>query len=80
LPNAAQEQVLPALMQLYPDIKLLYEEDNFDITRALGHWAWIVLPLRIYLAGPTSEIYYSRDLTALIKIYLHATREAAAHE
>ena len=68
LPAAPPEQTLPALMQLYPDMKIHYEEDSFNITKPLGYWAWIVLPGRIYLAGPRSEIYYGRDLTALIKL------------
>lgn len=69
LPTAAPEQVLPALMQLYPDIKIHYEEDNFDITKPLGYWAWIVLPGRIYLAGPKKDIYYSKELTALVRLF-----------
>lgn len=69
LTTAPPEQTLPALMQLYPDIKILYEEDNFDITKPLGYWAWIVLPGRIYLAGPNKDIYYSKDLTSLVRLF-----------
>ena len=62
-------QVLPAIQLLYPDIRTYYEEDAFDITRPLGHWAWIVLPGRVYLAGPDARVYHSDNVTALVGVY-----------
>ena len=67
---AGAEHMLPALCLLHPTVKILYEEDHFDITRPLGYWAWIVLPGKIYLAGPNAELYHSSSITALLQIYL----------
>ena len=72
LHTATPDQVLPALMQLYPEIKVHYEEDNIDITKPLGYWAWLILPGRIYLAAHDTKIYHSSNLTALIKVYLQS--------
>ena len=70
LQKATPVQLLPALRLLHPAIQILYEEDKFDITKPLGYWAWLVLPGRIYLAGPKCDVYYSRDLTSLLGVYL----------
>ena len=39
--------VLPALMQLYPDVELRYEEDALDLVRGPGRWCWLAVPGRI---------------------------------
>lgn len=70
LATAGPEHVLPAICLLHPNIKIWYEEDNFDITKPLGYWAWIILPGKIYLAGPNAELYQSGDVTALLNVYL----------
>lgn len=70
LATASSEHILPAICLLHPDIKILYEEDNFDITKPLGYWAWIILPGQIYLFGPNAELYQSADVTALLNTYL----------
>jgi hypothetical protein len=70
LDKASPQQILPALRLLFPIITIIHEEDKFDITKPLGSWTWIVIPGRIYLAGPKKELYYSKDITALIKLYL----------
>ena len=68
--TAGADHMLPALCLLHPTVKILYEEDHFDITKPLGYWAWIVLPGKIYLAGPNAELYHSSSITALLQIYL----------
>lgn len=72
IPNAAPVQVLPAVMQLYPDIPIHYEEDAFDVTKPSGRWTWIVLPGRIYLASPDARVYHSTNLTALVGCYMQS--------
>lgn len=76
VPMGDPMQVLPAIQQLYPGIKTHYEEDNFDITRPLGYWAWIVLPGRIYLVGPDSTVYHSTNITSLLRVYVEALQGA----
>ena len=65
-------QVLPALCQIYPEIPLVYEEDNVDLSRPTGKWMWMVLPGRIYLLGPDARVYHSENVTSLMRVYLES--------
>jgi hypothetical protein len=65
--------VLPALMQLYPGIVLKHEEDCLDLSSSAAEgttWVWLVVAGRIYLVSPAKEVHYSRDVTALLGVYL----------
>ena len=62
--------VLPALMQLYPEIKICYEEDNMDITTTKDHWEWIVLPKRIYLADREGNVFHDTNILRLAQHYI----------
>ena len=70
---ASYAAVLPALFQLHPQIALRHEEDLFDLSASGGDgkgWAWLVVAGRVYLVSPGKEVYYSRDVTALLDVYL----------
>lgn len=71
--TASAVHVLPALMQLYPDITLRHEEDRIDLSQSgppLPSWIWLVVAGRIYLISPAKAVFYSRDVTALLGVYL----------
>ena len=67
-------QVLPALLQLFPDIRVYYEEDHFDLSRPLGHWAWVVVPGKAYLVDPEGAVHHSPNVTSLVGVYAAATQ------
>ena len=66
LSAAGPEQVLPALWQLYPEIKVKYEEDAIDLTSAGREWVWFVVAGRIYLVEPGRRVWYSPSVTSLL--------------
>jgi hypothetical protein len=61
--------LLPSVSLLYPEITIKFEDDLFDPTKSDQGWYWILLPQRIYLVSPEPQIYYSDNLTVLVKIY-----------
>ena len=68
---APPEQVLPALMQLYPLISVRYEEDHIDLSNPGESWWWLVVSGRIYLVDPDRGVWYSPNVTSLLKnVYL----------
>ena len=70
LRGAGPEHVLPALMQLYPDVQVKYEEDRIDLTAPGRGWYWLVVAGRIYLVGLGNRVWYSPDVVSLLQIYL----------
>jgi hypothetical protein len=72
--SAGVEHVLPALMQLYPAIKMRYEEDCVDLSdtapRKDKDWFWMVVAGRVYLVDPERRVWYSSDVTSLLGVYL----------
>jgi hypothetical protein len=74
VPMGDPMQILPALCQLHPEIEIMHEEDNVDLSGPTGKWHWVVLPGRVYLAGPDSRIYHSENVTSLLGVYLQATQ------
>jgi hypothetical protein len=88
LDTAPPEQVLPALMQLYPLISVKHEEDNIDLsqseasdqqhTSSMGpgtEWWWLLVAGRIYLIDPNRNVWYSPNVTSLLKnVYLKYTK------
>ena len=62
-------QVLPAIMQLHPDIPLHHEEDDIDLSARTGKWLWWVVSGRVYLVGPDAAMYHSDNVTALLGVY-----------
>ena len=68
---APPEQVLPALLQLYPLISVKYEEDHIDLSAPGSDWWWLVVSGRIYLVDPSRCVWYSPSVTSLLKnVYL----------
>ena len=62
-------QVLPALRELFPEIPIWFEEDDFYTKK--WDWAWLLVPGRVYLLAPDHSIYHSPDITTLFSIYSH---------
>ena len=69
LAEAEPVHVLPALRQLRPTIEVRYEEDHVDLAAGPGRWLWLVVPGRVYLAGPDGRVYHSPDVTALLRVH-----------
>lgn len=79
--------LLPCLMQIYPDIALVYEDDDFDPRRVpygdgaefcKDKFAWVVMGRRVYLLLPQScewsdgsRIIYHPNLTVMLSLYVH---------
>jgi hypothetical protein len=71
MPTAPPEQILPALMQLYPSIALRYEEDTLSLGPGRGEWTWLLVAGRIYLIDPEGGVWYSPSVTSLLQnVYL----------
>jgi hypothetical protein len=62
--------VLPPLMQLYPDIEIMYEEANIDLLQPSKTYAFVIMGKKVYLLTPNREIYYHRNITILLELYL----------
>lgn len=66
----AAVHVLPCIMQLYPNIKLLFEEDRFDLGALREDYAWVLAARRIYLLAPDGKVYYDKNFNTLLQFYL----------
>ena len=76
--SAGPEHVLPALMQLYPNIGLKYEEDSLDLSDSApsgSDWFWLVVAGRVYLVDPKRQVWYSEDVTSLLGVFLARASE-----
>ena len=71
LGNAPPSHTLPALWQIYPQIPVKYEEDAIDPSQSQG-WYWLVLAGRVYLVSPEPTVFYSDDVTALLRRFVEA--------
>ncbi len=71
--NASAAHVLPAIQELYPEIKLKFEEDKFDPTKPGQGWFWLLLAGRVYLVTPEPGVLYSENVCDLLKIYVEKT-------
>ena len=73
LQKAPAAHVLPAVRELYPEIKLRYEEDQFDPTVPGKEWYWLLLAGRVYLVTPEPRVLYSENLCDLLKVFVEKT-------
>ncbi len=76
--TAPAAHVLPAIQELYPEIRLRYEEDMFDPTKPGGEWCWLLLAGRVYLMTPEPRVLFSDNVADLLKVYVDATRTGAS--
>jgi hypothetical protein len=74
--NAKAVHVLPAIQELFPEIALKFEEDQFDPTKP-GGWFWLVLAGRVYLVTPEPAVLYSDNVSDLLKVYIDKTKKSA---
>jgi hypothetical protein len=73
LGTASAEHILPALMQLHPTFEVKYEEDHFDLSGDVAgkEWVWMVMAGRVYMVDPERNVWYSPNVTSLLKnVYL----------
>jgi hypothetical protein len=70
LPEAGPQHILPAIMQLYPQIEVKYEEDHINLFSE-GAWTWLIVAGRIYLLDPKRNVYFSPSVSSLVhNVYL----------
>ena len=58
--------MLAPLLEMYPDIKLRYEDEQLSDTE----WQWIIMGARVYLVSPRKEFFHSEDLRVSIALVL----------
>lgn len=69
-PTTDAIQILPALLELQPDIDVKYEEDHFMHLSKLENWTWLLVSGRVYLIQPDKTILYANDITSLFEIFI----------
>jgi len=74
--SAPAVHILPAIQELYPEIPLRFEEDHFDPTKSQG-WYWLLIAGRIYLVTPQPTIWYSDNISDLLKKYIDTVNSDA---
>jgi hypothetical protein len=63
--------MLPSICLLYPELGIKFEDDVFNpLDNSEGKWYFVVVPQRIYLVSPEPHVYYSKDFSVYVKIYL----------
>jgi hypothetical protein len=67
--NAPAVHVLPAIQEIYPEIPLKFEEDQFDPTKPAG-WYWVLIAGRVYLVTPEPKVLHSENISDLLKVYI----------
>lgn len=67
---------LPSLHLMYPEIKIRFEDDLFDpiLGGDTPEWYWLVIPKRIYLVSPEPQVYFAKDIGALLNLYLEINK------
>ena len=56
---------LAPFMEMYPEINLCQEDECWKD----GAWNWVVMGARVYLVNPHKEIFYSKNLLALLALH-----------
>ena len=56
---------LAPFMEMYPEINLCQEDECWSE----GVWNWVVMGARVYLVNPRKEIFYSKNLLALLALH-----------
>ena len=62
--------VIPPLMQLYPEIEIMYEEAIINLLKPSNTYSFVVLGKRVYLLTPNRQIHYHQNITVLLELYL----------
>lgn len=77
------DSMLPLIMQLYPEVKVMYEDDAYPSNFAIPdtheiqydampstpkEWIWIVLPGKIYLLNSLGHVFWSPNLIPLVNL------------
>jgi hypothetical protein len=62
--------VIPPIMQMYPDIEILFEESHIDLLNASKTFAFVIMAQKVYLLTPHKHIYYHANITVLLEMYL----------
>ena len=75
--NCDAVQVIPCILQLFPQIELLYEEEIFDLTTPISmsdKYYWILAAKRVYLLTPELNLFYHKNCVMLLALYIDLTK------
>jgi hypothetical protein len=67
--------VIPPLMQLYPDIEIMYEEAHIDLLHPCKTFAFVIMGKRVYLLTPNRRIFHHPNITILVQLYITLKNE-----
>jgi hypothetical protein len=62
--------VIPPLMQLYPDIEILYEEAHINLLAPSTTYAFVIMGKKVYLLTPDRQIHHHPNVTILVELYV----------
>lgn len=65
--NAAN--TFPAFLQMYPEVKILFEESAFDITAKPDGYSLLILGANVYLWTPEGGVHEAGNLVDFMKYY-----------
>lgn len=71
LGTAEAVHTIPCLLQIHPEIGVLYEDDDADGT-AQGY-SWLVAGKRVYLLSPGGAVHYHENVVGLLWHYRGVT-------
>ena len=74
IPVGSPLHCLSAIMQLHPDVGVVYESDGKDLAARGGKWRWAVFPGMVYLVDPGGVVYHSTNLMQLYQVYLQGVK------
>lgn len=67
--NVEPIHIISNIRELYPEVKVVFEEDNFDPSVSAG-WYWLLVAGRIYMVTPEPKVLFCSDLSTLIGFYI----------
>ena len=77
-PDISAVQIIPALMQLYPEIEVEHAEDSHAILQraSQGKWTWVFAGRTVYLVGPPpppppSSACLPQEQTVMMRVWHH---------
>lgn len=68
--------IVPPIMQLYPEIDLVYEEEHIN-PDTHGRYSWMLAGHRMYLLTPKGPPVYDPNIVVLLGYFLYHTKRCA---
>lgn len=66
--------IVPCMMQLYPEIQILHDDGEFNVSGAkAGQYHWLLCGHRVYLLTPKGP-FYDPNVVVLLAYYQHVSK------